>query len=85
LVRIDIGPYGVVGDARLSPLVAAVHLASPEITPSARRSDADVVRSWLRAAGLDQWYEPARRWLAGFWCFATDDHDLQSWCRTVLR
>jgi aminoglycoside phosphotransferase len=81
---IDIGAYGVVGDARLNPLVAAVHLASPEITPPTIRQDVDVAHAWLRAAGLADWFAPAQRWLAAFWCFATDDTVLQAWCRSVL-
>jgi hypothetical protein len=81
---IDIGPYGVVGDVRLNVLAAAVHLAAPEITPTARPRDVDVARSWLRSAGLLEWLDPAQRWLAAFWSFATDDHRLQEWCRSVL-
>jgi len=40
--------------------------------------------SWLRSAGLDQWFEPARRWLAAFWSFAVDDPFVLRWCRSVL-
>jgi putative membrane protein len=80
---IDIGSTSVAGDRRLDPLSAAVYLAS-EITPQARPADVDVAMSWLRAAGLEQWFEPARRWLAAFWSFAVDDPELLRWCRSVL-
>ncbi|HEY7946830.1 MAG TPA: phosphotransferase [Acidimicrobiales bacterium] len=80
---IDIGSTSVAGDRRLDPLSAAVYLAS-EITPQARPGDVDVAMSWLRGAGLEQWFEPARRWLAAFWSFAVDDEALQRWCRSVL-
>jgi len=81
---IDIGSTSVAGDRRLDPLSAVVYLASPEITPRARPADVDVAMSWLRAAGLEQWYEPARRWLAAFWSFAVDDPAVLQWCRSVL-
>ena len=70
---LDFGPASVSGDRRLDPIGAVVYLCAPEITPTAMPSDADVARSWLRAAGLDSWYEPAQRWLAAYWSFAIDD------------
>jgi Ser/Thr protein kinase RdoA (MazF antagonist) len=81
---IDFGRSCVVGDARLDPLSVAVYLSSREITPTATARDVEVARSWLRSAGLDEWFEPARNWLAAFWSFATDDQSLWSWCRAVL-
>lgn len=81
---IDIGPTSLLGDRRLDPLSAAVYLASPEITPTARPEDMTVASGWLAAAGLSDWFEPARRWLAAYWAWATDDHDLARWCRAVL-
>jgi aminoglycoside phosphotransferase (APT) family kinase protein len=81
---LDIGATAVVGDAAMDALTAAVHLAAPEITPTVRPGDVVVARSWLRSAGLDGRYEPARRWLAAYWSFATDDRHLQGWCRSVL-
>jgi putative membrane protein len=81
---IDIGPTSVAGDRRLDPLSAAVYLMTPEITPVVKASDIDVTMSWLRAAGLHEWFEPARRWLAAFWSVAVDDATLQRWCRRVL-
>jgi Ser/Thr protein kinase RdoA (MazF antagonist) len=81
---LDIGPTAVVGDAAMNALTAAVHLAAPEITPAVRPRDVAVARSWLRSTGLDDRFEPARRWLAAYWSFATDDVPLQSWCRSVL-
>jgi aminoglycoside phosphotransferase (APT) family kinase protein len=81
---IDVGSTSVVGDRRFDPLSAAVYLASPEITPTATADDVDVAMTWLGAAGLDQWLDPARHWLAAFWSFAVDDLPLLRWCRRVL-
>jgi aminoglycoside phosphotransferase (APT) family kinase protein len=81
---IDIGATSVAGDRRLDPLAAAVYLASPDITPVATAGDLDVARGWLRNAGLDEWFEPAQRWLAAFWVFAFDDPTVMRWCRSVL-
>jgi len=81
---LDIGLTSAVGDARLDPLASAVYLASPQITPVATSRDVDVGMSWLRGAGLAEWFEPARRWLAAFWCSAVDDVRLHQWCRSVL-
>jgi hypothetical protein len=81
---LDIGYTSAVGDRRLDPLSAAVYLSSKEITGVTERRDVDVAMSWLRSAGLDDLFEPARRWLAAYWSFATDDARLQHWCQTVL-
>jgi hypothetical protein len=81
---LDIGPTSVVGDRRLDPVAAVVYLASPEITPVATPADLDVAMSWLRSAGLHDWFEPAQRWLAAFWSFAVDDPRVLAWCRRVL-
>jgi putative membrane protein len=82
---LDFGLTCVRGDRRLDPVAAAVYLLAPDITPTGRSADADVVGSWLRAHGLDDLVEPARRWLAGFWSFAIDDAGLLRWCQRVLR
>jgi putative membrane protein len=55
-----------------------------EITPVVNASDIDVTMSWLRSAGLHEWFEPARRWLAAFWSVAVDEPTLHRWCRHVL-
>jgi len=81
---LDIGSTAVAGDRRFDPLSAAVYLASPEITPAATAADVDVAMGWLRAAGLDGWYDSVRRWLAAFWSFAVDDPNLLRWCHRVL-
>ena len=81
---IDIGSTSAAGDRRLDPLSAAVYLVTPEITPVVKASDIDVTMSWLRAAGLHEWFEPARRWLAAFWSVAVDEPGLHRWCRRVL-
>jgi aminoglycoside phosphotransferase (APT) family kinase protein len=81
---LDIGTTSVAGDRRLDPLATAVYLSSPEISGAVTPQDLEVARSWLRAAGLDDWFEPARRWLAAYWSFALDDRPLQQWCHSVL-
>jgi hypothetical protein len=81
---IDIGPSSVAGDRRLDPVAAAVYLCTPQITPVMAPSDARVAASWLRSAGLDDWYAPTQRWLAAYWAFAVDDIALHQWCRSVL-
>jgi hypothetical protein len=65
-------------------LASAVYLTSREITSTSRPSDVDVIMSWLRAAGLDECFEPVRRWLAAYWSFALDDLAVTTWSRTVL-
>jgi aminoglycoside phosphotransferase (APT) family kinase protein len=64
---LDIGPTSVSGDSRLDPLAAAVYLSAPQITPVATSRDLDVAMSWLRSAGLVEWFAPAKCWLAAFW------------------
>jgi aminoglycoside phosphotransferase (APT) family kinase protein len=81
---IDIGSTSVAGDRRLDPLSAIVYLGSPQITPMATEADVQTALSWARQAGMAQWVEPARRWLAAFWTFAVDDPNVLSWCRHVL-
>ncbi|MGO9457872.1 MAG: phosphotransferase family protein [Acidimicrobiales bacterium] len=81
---IDVGTTSVVGDRRLDPLSAVVYLGSPRITPVATTRDRQVALAWLRDAGLADWLEPARRWLAAFWTFAVDDANVIAWCRKVL-
>jgi aminoglycoside phosphotransferase (APT) family kinase protein len=81
---LDFGATSVIGDRRLDPIAAAVYLAAPDITPTATRADSDAAQGWLRNVGLDEWFEPARRWLAAFWTFAIDDPRVLRWCHTVL-
>jgi aminoglycoside phosphotransferase (APT) family kinase protein len=81
---LDFGATSIAGDRRLDPLSAAVYLASPDITPTATPTDVDVAMSWLRNAGLHDWFEPARRWLGAFWAFASDDPVVLAFCRAVL-
>ena len=81
---LDIGATSAVGDPRLDPLASAVYLSAPEITPAATHRDIDVALKWLETAGLRDWFEPARRWLAAFWSSAVDDEKLHSWCRSTL-
>ncbi len=81
----DIGYACVAGDRRLTPLAAAVYLElRPQSVPIATARDRVVAQAWLRSAGLLDLLNPARRWLAAYWAFATDDLPLQAWCRSVL-
>lgn len=80
---IDFGATTAAGDRRIDPLAAAVYLTAA-ITPTADDRDRAVAHAWLREQELDQWFEPARRWLAAYWAFAVDDRPLHAWCRAVL-
>jgi Phosphotransferase enzyme family len=81
---LDFGFTSLAGDRRLDPIASAVYLSSPAITPTATPRDADVAMAWLRTAGLAQWVEPARRWLAAYWSASVGDPTVIEWCRGVL-
>lgn len=81
---IDLGSTTIAGDPTLDPVTAAVYLDAEPITPAADREDRAVAAAWLRYAGLAAHVEPVRRWIAGYWAWATDDADLHRWCRSVL-
>jgi aminoglycoside phosphotransferase (APT) family kinase protein len=81
---LDVGATSVAGDRRFDPLASAVYLMSTEITPTATAADHAAATGWLRNAGLLDWLEPTRRWLAAYWSFALDDHALSAWCASVL-
>lgn len=82
---LDFGPTCLAaGDRRFDPVACAVYLGSAHITPSATAADLGVARSWLVGRGMDDLYDPLRRWLAAFWSFAVDDAKLHAWCRAVL-
>ncbi|HUW02525.1 MAG TPA: hypothetical protein VMW08_09265 [Acidimicrobiales bacterium] len=81
---IDFGPMSIVGDRRLDVLAAAAYLRSDQITPEADEGDGLVAMAWLGDRDLVDFYEPARRWLAAYWSWASDDTKLNAWCREVL-
>ena len=81
---LDIGATSVIGDRRFDPVASAVYLLSPDISPTVRASDTDVVLGWLKNRGLIDLLEPVRRWLAAFWTFAIDDPRVLRWCTEVL-
>ncbi|HSS08264.1 MAG TPA: phosphotransferase [Acidimicrobiales bacterium] len=81
---LDIGPSSVAGDRRFDPVAAVVYLTSADITPVATPADVQVALDWLGSAGLQDWLEPTRRWLAAFWSAAVDDPRVMRWCRSVL-
>lgn len=80
---IDFGGLPIMGDARLDPLSAVIYL-TPFITPTATDRDRSLAREWLQAQDLDELFEPAERWLAARWSFATGDVRLHRWCQRVL-
>jgi len=81
---LDIGASSLAGDRRLDPIASAVYLADPHVTPTATAHDVDVALAWLRAAGLAEWFERGRRWLAAYWSFEVDDPKVIAWCSEVL-
>lgn len=81
---IDIGVTSMVGDRRLDPLTSAVYLCSTQISPMADATDRRVALGWLSDAGLAEFYEPTRRWIAAYWARAVDHHELHQWCTSVL-
>lgn len=80
---IDFGPMAIGGPRHLDPAVAVAYLA-PEITPTATDADRADARDWAAERGLSDLLAPAERWMAAFWVAATDDEELQVWCRRVL-
>lgn len=81
---LDIGASSLAGDRRLDPIASAVYLSDPHVTPTATAHDADIALAWLRTAGLAEWLEPGRRWLAAYWSFEVDDPKAIAWCSDVL-
>lgn len=80
---LDFGAMAIGGPPDLDPVAAIAYLA-PEITPTATAADRDVALAWARDHGLADAIGPAERWLAAYWSFATDDVELQRWCRRIL-
>ena len=78
---LDFGASSVAGDRRFDELASATYLSEH----SAVAADRDLARAWLRNRGLDEWFEPFRRWAAGYWSFAVDDARPLEWCERVLR
>lgn len=80
---LDFGASCLIGDRRLDPLASAAYLASA-ITPSANHDDRATAGEWLVEHELTRYFAPAQQWLAAYWSFATDDHNLHRWCRQIL-
>jgi hypothetical protein len=78
---IDFGAVSLRGDPRLDPLLAVVYL-DETMSPTARESDRQVGREWLREHELDRWYPAAERWTAAYW--APAGGGLGRWAREVL-
>ncbi len=82
---IDFGYSTIIGDRRLNPVAAAVHLASPRITPVATTADRATAMSWIVEHGLEGYYSAGERWMAAYWMFASDDDPvILPWSRSVL-
>ncbi len=82
---IDFGYSTIIGDRRLTPVAAAVHLVSPRITPVATAEDRDVAMSWIAEHELQDYYPAGERWMAAYWMFASvDDPVILPWSRSVL-
>ena len=80
---IDFGPLCGIADARLDPLLFVVYLDT-EIAITTNDADRAAGRAWLQNHGLDHWYEPARRFAAGFWAGVVEDQRLHRWVRSIL-
>ena len=81
---IDFGNTSLRGDRRLELLSAVVYLCAEPISPAVDAGDRDVALRHLADAGLADFYEPARRWIAAYWAWAVEDDVLHQWCRGVL-
>ncbi|WIY53526.1 phosphotransferase [Devosia sp. YIM 151766] len=80
---LDFGPSALIGDARMEAWSAVAYL-DPELSPAATEADRAQAMDWLAARDLVASYAPAKRWLAAYWSFATDDAALMAWCRRIL-
>lgn len=82
---IDFGYSTIIGDQRLNPVAAAVHLVSPRITPVATAADRAVAMSWIAEHELQDYYPSGERWMAAYWMFASaDDPVILPWSTSVL-
>ena len=81
---LDFGYSTIVGDARFTPVLAAIYLSN-RITPPARDEDRVFAMSWLEEQGLAELVDPLRRWIAAYWSFCRkDDPNLAAEIRRVL-
>lgn len=82
---LDVSVTSIAGDRRFDALASATYLCAPVAPTAASAADLEFARGWLRNRGLDDWFEPFRRWIAAYWSFALDDPRLLAWCESVLR
>lgn len=80
---LDFGPSAIIGDARLEVWSAVAYLDA-ELSPAATDADRTQAMAWLERHRLDGGFAEARRWLAAYWAFATDDAAVMAWCRRIL-
>lgn len=80
---LDFGPSSIIGDARMEAWSAVAYL-DEELSPQANNADRAQALEWLAKQSLMPDYQRARRWLAAYWSFATDDIGLMEWCRKIL-
>lgn len=82
---IDFGYSTIIGDRRLTPVAAAVHLVSPRITPVATDTDRALAMNWIAEHELGDYYAAGERWMAAYWMFASDDDPvILPWSKSVL-
>ncbi|MBK1794494.1 hypothetical protein JHL21_08255 [Devosia sp. WQ 349] len=80
---LDFGPSTMVGDIRFNAWAAVAYLDA-ELSPGLTDEDRALAQDWLDDHQLSSGYGEAKRWLAQYWSFATDDHALMAWCQRVL-
>lgn len=82
---IDFGYSTIIGDRRLTPVAAAVHLVSPRITPVATDTDRALAMNWIAEHELGDYYSAGEQWMAAYWMFASaDDPVILPWSKSVL-
>lgn len=80
---LDFGASTIKGDSRMEAWSAVAYL-DREISPEVTDTDRALAMGWLAEHNLTAHYPNARRWLAAYWSFATDDLALMAWCRRIL-
>ena len=79
---LDFGFCTVAGDAKLSPLFAAVY--AMHFAESPDENDESIIRGWLRDNSLLIYLDRARMMMAAYWSFVDDDPEMEEWCRQSL-
>lgn len=80
---IDFGATPMIADRRLDCWSAVAYLDA-ELSPQANLQDRALALDWLEQRGLAAEFAAAKRWIASYWCFASDDPKVSAWCSRVL-